>query len=197
MIRGLGGISSSDPMGVGEHVQMWMNGEGPLELNSYLYGLANPLRYTDPYGLWSIGDPLPQGVVDFSAGMGDALLLGFGDDLRDMAGIDGGVDPCSNAYRYGGWTSFAAGGTRLAYAGIAKGYSMVASSGAAASAFRAQLKNVFRLGMGKNWRPPNLANKTDAELLVSAGKTNRPLNLYGAGVAGAGAYEGSGCGCSK
>lgn len=41
-------------------------------------------------------------------------------------------------------TSFAFNGTRLAYAGLAKGGSMVATSGAVASAFRANLKTVFR-----------------------------------------------------
>lgn len=46
--------------------------------------------------------PLMQGVVDFSAGLGDALLLGFGDDLRGLFGVDGGVNKCSSAYQSGG-----------------------------------------------------------------------------------------------
>jgi len=152
--------------------------------------------YYDQYGLcWGWGCPLPQEVVDFSAGLGDALLLGFGDDLRDLAGVNGGVNQCSNAYDYGGYASLVAGGARLAYAGLAKGGSMLASSGAAASAFRSRIKNWFRLGGGKNWRSPNLKGKTDAQLRVSAGKTNRPLNAYGAGVGYAGATDGNGCGC--
>lgn len=149
----------------------------------------------DPYGLWAWGDPIEQKYVDFGAGLGDALLLGFGDDLRDFAGVDGGVDRCSSAYGAGGWSAFAFGGARLAYAGLAKGGSIVASSGAAASEFRQTLKVIFRGGMGRNWRPPNLAGKTDAQLRASAGKTNPTLNAYGAGVAAAGALDS--CGCQK
>ena len=51
----------------------------------------NPLSNIDPLGLWSIGDPLPQGVVDSVTGFGDgayrAITLGFGNlqDIRDVA----------------------------------------------------------------------------------------------------------------
>jgi RHS repeat-associated protein len=45
---------------------------------------------------------LPQGVVDFSAGFGDALLLGYGDDIRDYFGI-GSVNMNSSYYDYGGY----------------------------------------------------------------------------------------------
>ncbi len=133
----------------------------------------------------------PQGVVDFSAGLGDALLLSFGDDLREAFDIYGGVDEDAMAYKSGAWASFAAGGGRLIYAGIAKGYSIAASSGAAASAFRQQLKNMFRFGAGKNWRKPDLTKyPTDAALRAAAGRTNLEMNLYGASVAGSGAYGG-------
>ncbi|MEQ9209341.1 MAG: hypothetical protein RLN96_05795, partial [Pseudomonadales bacterium] len=59
------------------------------------------------------------------------------------------------------------------------------------------LKTVFRGGAGKNWRPPNLAGKSDAQLRQSAGRTNFGVNSYGAGVAGAGATGGGGCGCEN
>ena len=69
--------------------------------NPYLYAEANPLMYTDPLGLWAWGDPLPQGVVDFSAGFGDTLSFGATDWLRDRMGTNGAVDKCSGAYSAG------------------------------------------------------------------------------------------------
>ena len=44
-------------MGVREHVMLWQavsaeQGYVPLELNSYLYSSANPLRWVDPTGLY-------------------------------------------------------------------------------------------------------------------------------------------------
>ena len=140
---------------------------------------------------------LPESFVNFSAGFGDAILLGFGDNMRDALDIGSG-DECSDAYEYGSWASFALGVSRLAYAGAAKGYSLIASSGMAASAFRNQLKNYFRLGRAKNWRKPDLSKYgTDAELRAAAGRTNTGMNAYGAGVAAAGAAGGSGCGCNR
>jgi hypothetical protein len=123
--------------------------------------------------------------------------LGTGRYLRDFAGVDGGVDPCGDAYGYGSVAALAAGGGRMAYAGLAKAGSLLAASGAEASAFRAGLKTFFRGGIGRNWRPPNLAEKTDAQLRASAGKTNFGMNVYGAGVGAAGGMGASQCGCPK
>ena len=93
----LGRYISQDPLGLAG---------GP---NQYLYAMANPLMYADPYGLFSAADlpTLPQSWVDFSAGFGDELLLGQGQRLRNLLGI-GGVDVCSKAYDYGGWAGMAA-----------------------------------------------------------------------------------------
>ncbi len=73
--------------------------------------------YYDPYGLFGIDDIFgvvydvtggwspSQGLVNGAAGFGDgayaAITLGIGDlqDVRDILDIDGGVDPCSDAYR--------------------------------------------------------------------------------------------------
>lgn len=74
---------------------------------------------------------------------------------------------------------------------------LVAPSGMKASAFRAGLKTFFRGGVGRNWRPPNLAGKTDAELRISAGKTNFGMNVYGAGIDAAGGISEMKCGCSN
>ena len=136
----------------------------------------------------------PQGVVDFGAGLGDALLLGAGSYLRDVAGVDGGVDMCSDAYKYGSRSSFLLGAGRLAYAGVAKAGSVLAASGAEASAFRHALKSKFRLGAAKDWRLPDLSKyPTDDALRAASGRTNLGMNAYGAGVAAAGAVGKSSC----
>jgi len=171
--------------------------------NTYEYVYSNPLIYIDPYGLWALGDPLPQGLVDGVTGFGDGLSGGITSWIRDRAGIDGGVDKCSTAYRRsrttGNATSLTLGGGRLVYAGLAKGYSLTASSGAAASAGRSQLRRLF--GGGGSLRPPNLSRyPTDAALRAAAGRTNPYANAAGAGLAGLGANDlanGDECECSQ
>ena len=133
--------------------------------------------------------------MDFSAGLGDGLLLGTGSYIRDALGI-GSVNTCSCAYSAGSWTSFGAGAARMAYAGIAKAGSVLASSGEAASAFREGLKSCMRGGAAEDWRKPDLSKYgPDDALRAAAGRTNTGVNAYGAGVAGAGAIGGLGCGC--
>jgi RHS repeat-associated protein len=125
---------------------------------------------------------LPQGVVDFSAGLGDALLLGYGDELRSMLDISS-VNMNSDAYSYGEYSSYAVGGARLTYSGLIKGYSYLAPSGLAASTFRSNMKSLFRFGAGKNWRPVNLSKyPTDALLRSAAGRSNIGVNAYAVGV---------------
>jgi len=171
--------------------------------NAYYYAFNNPVRYIDPLGLYSEDpwaffydiDNFSAGTANFSAGLGDALLLGTGNSLRGTAGI-GGVNRCSTAYKAGAWASFGVGFGRLGYAGLAKGGAMLAGSGQAASLFRFQLRSFFRLGMAQGWREPNLTKyATDEALRAAAGRTSLPMNLYGLGLAGAGAAAGSGCGC--
>ena len=160
-------------------------------INFYSYVGNNPVNYTDPMGLYWLED-----LSNFSAGFGDTISFGATRWIRQQMGTDDVVNKCSDAYRAGSWGAFALGGSRLAYAGLAKGYSMVASSGAAASAFRSGLRTAF--GGGKSLRPPNLAKyPTDDALRAAAGRTNPYANAYGAGVAATGAYKGSGCGCSQ
>jgi len=129
------------------------------EQNLFVYAQNDPLNMVDPSGLLSVTDfpEIPQPLVDFSAGLGDAILLGFGDDLRTLLAIEGIVDECSSAYSVGGWAAFGVGASRLGYAALVKGYSIVAPSGAAASAFRSAAKNAFRLGLGRGWRKPDLS----------------------------------------
>ena len=70
-------------------------------LNTYVYVYNYPLRYIDPYGLWVLGEPLPQWVVDHSAGLGDALLLDQGHRLRNLLHVNGGINECSLDYKTG------------------------------------------------------------------------------------------------
>lgn len=130
--------------------------------------------------------------------------MGLTDYLRDIATTNDAVDHCSGAYSggesAGSKSALAAGAGRLAYAGLAKGYSAYAVSGAAASAGRSTLRTAF--GGGKSLRPPNVSKygSDDAALRAAAERTNPYANAAGAGaVAGnaGGGYDGSdGCGCS-
>ena len=159
--------------------------------------------YYDPYGLWAFGDPLPQGLVDGVTGFGDGLSGGITSWIRDRAGIDGGVDKCASTYRRSRTTgnaySLTLGGGRLLYAGLAKGYSITASSGRAASAGRSLLRRLF--GGGGGLRPPNLSQyTTDAALRAAAGRTNPYFNAAGAAVAGLAINDlvnGDECECSQ
>jgi RHS repeat-associated protein len=171
-------------------------------INTYSYALNNPIGFYDPYGLW-VPPSLPQWAVDGITGFGDGLSGGITAWLRDQADIDGGVDKCSRVYRRsrttGNVASLTLGGGRLVYAGLAKGYSLTASSGAAASAGRSQLRRLF--GGGGSLRPPNLSQYgTDAALRAAAGRTNPYFNAGGAFVAGIAANDlanGDECECSQ
>lgn len=82
----------------------WMSRDpldGPLHGNGYCYVNGSPISNVDPYGLWAIGAPLPQGLVDFSAGFGDALSFGGTDWMRNQMGTNGAVNRCSAHYTAG------------------------------------------------------------------------------------------------
>jgi hypothetical protein len=70
--------------------------------NTYAYVESSPLIYFDPEGEFA------QGFVDFAAGAGDVILLGFGQNIRDVLEIDGGVNKCTPEYDWGTWAGIAA-----------------------------------------------------------------------------------------
>jgi len=117
-----------DPV-IGRFIQADPVGFAGGDVNFYAYVGGNPLAFNDPYGLAAIAggykdmmrpavigyfsgfadlylnNPVvdfvtSQGFVDFSAGVGDVALLGFGDDIRQALGIDN-VDECSGYYTAG------------------------------------------------------------------------------------------------
>ena len=72
-------------------------------INPYLYANGSPWAYVDPLGLYAWGDPLPDWIVDFSAGLGDTVSFGATRWLRRKLGSDGVVNICSGAYSGGEW----------------------------------------------------------------------------------------------
>ncbi|NJL29736.1 MAG: RHS repeat-associated core domain-containing protein [Thermoanaerobaculia bacterium] len=171
--------------------------------NPYAYVLNDPINLIDPTGLDWITT-----AATISAGIGDALLFGFGDELRgltdDLFGLtaSGLVDICSNAYRTTALATSAAslafGIGRFAYAGAAKGISLYYggrnTAEAAASAVRGRnlLKRIFRLGTFPRYRiyqPDKILRSTGSfeGAIASAGRTNANWNRVGTYAAPAGA----------
>lgn len=97
-------------------------------------GYELPDGYYDNKVAWGWGDPLPQGLVDFSAGLGDTLSFGATISVRELAGWNDVVDFGSSEY----------------YGGVASGVTIHVIG------FRAG----GELSIGKNWRFAPWGNRT-------------------------------------
>ncbi len=217
----VGRYISADPVGQYGAFDMEEVSRG-TSANLYEYAQNDPIGLVDPLGLYVLAAPsnpannwtaaatsiaantptLPQSFVNFSAGAGDALLLGAGSYLRGATGAGGFVNQCSTAYSVGSYAALAAGVARLGYAVAAKAGAAAAATGVAAHAFRNSLKVGFRLGIAKGYRsfPYSKALQkygSPAAVKAAAGRTNPGINAYGAGVAAAGAAGAAGCGCPQ
>jgi len=149
-----------------------------------------------------------QQVNDLSAGFGDALLLGFGDELRSILGI-GGVDMSSGAYAAGG----VAGTVAMAATGVAGGVRAAGARGAGrefshwiparhggsrsilngnyVSAETHALSDPFRYRfMSRAWKAQNPMPSVAVQQVVRV-----PNTLKGAAAGGAAAALGANGGC--
>lgn len=112
------------------------------------------------------------------------MLIGLGDAFRLVLGIDGGIDTSSVAYGDGNAVAFGLGVARMGYDIAIKGYSLIAESGASASAFRSSLRMAGAPSRDLSKYP------TDAALRAAAGRSNSNVNGWGAGVTAAAATAG-------
>lgn len=168
-------------------------------INLFNYVAGNPVNWIDPLGLYDLWD-LGEDTLSFAAGLGNAVTFGGSTWIVEqfMSNEDAAVlrrtKRCSKAFKAGEWASLALGGGRLAYAGIAKGASIVytargatMANAAAASAFRNALKVVFRAGLwrgGLSQFEQLVAEKGTAEAIIAAaGRTNPVVNSVGAWAA--------------
>lgn len=84
----VGRYRQGDPIGLGGGLQR------------FGYADAAPLMLIDPLGLWTIGDPVDQRVVDAVAAFGDTISFNGTRGARSLIGMDG-ADTCSRAYAAG------------------------------------------------------------------------------------------------
>lgn len=146
-------------------------------MNPYGYVGGDPLMDMDLYGLWGLGDPLPQGFVDFTAGFGDSLSLGLTDKVRDALGTNDVVKKCDVNYGSGevAGTIYSAllpiG--RLTYVAKVSRISKIEGiTGQAASEMRNTLKDYFRGPLAKplkNW------HYKDYDILSAEGRTEEQI----------------------
>jgi hypothetical protein len=185
----------------------------------FTYASSNPVNVVDPLGLFDFEAdvlsylPSNAAIGNFSAGLGDALLFGYGDDLREAYDLAFGttgsssIDRCSTAYVVGDWASLAVGSSRIAYAGAAKGTRLLRFLGNTerlariANSARSILKFSFRLGLSRKgilaWGDAVRRYGASWETIIEkASTTNFDWNLVGVWAA-AGAVANEECACQR
>ncbi len=171
----------------------WISRDGLGEaggLNLYEYCGGDPIGFCDPYGL--TGDSYLMGVSQTVAGYLDGLLFGVLPN-QDNANYRAGQN-------VGDVVSLAGGLARLGYAGAAKVTSLALReaptmvNAVKAVATRNALKKAFRLNPWSEFRIYTFENRYAyyggdlSKIIRGAGRTNKYLNLLGAGAAARSLY---------
>lgn len=105
-------------------------------MSMYGYVGGNPVRRTDPLGLFGVedvvdmnnvngffydstgGGSIPQGIVDGVNGFANGASFGASNAIKSWAGIDGGVNECSGTYRYSKYAGYAWGAGTVVASGL-------------------------------------------------------------------------------
>ena len=147
-----------------------------ITINTFSYVTNDPISFIDPYGLFDLPS-LPQPVVDIAAGLGDGASFGLTSSIRDLAGIDGGVDENSGLYT----AASIAGNMCTGTAGAARG---AASLGATRLGNRLLNSNRYiRLGPGRMPKNGPFVSRPDApRLSIGKGPGNPHIDLRIRGI---------------
>lgn len=119
------------------------NDSAYVDGDDWLTGYELPEGYYNDKVAWGWGDPLPQGLVDVTAGFGDTFGAGY---IRSSLGIDGGINYDSGYYMGGQVVGAVTPG--LGTAATLRGAAYLG-------------KSVRWLNTGKNWRiGPGVISRT-------------------------------------